>query len=71
MLQASGRGVCNAIAKYIVPLYLKVPSTEEEWLSVVEKFETRWKYPNAIAAIGYRRKTCGHSKDITWWFTLL
>ena len=43
--------VCNAIVKYLVPLYLKVPSTEEEWLSIAEKFETHWQYPNAIGAI--------------------
>ena len=43
--------VCNTIVKYLVPLYLKVPSTEEECLSIVEKFETRWQYPNATGAI--------------------
>ena len=43
--------VCNAIVKYLVPLYLKVPSTKEEWLSIAEKFETHWQYPNAIGAI--------------------
>ena len=37
--------------KYLDPLYLKVSSTEEEWLSIAEKFETRWQYPNAIGAI--------------------
>ena len=43
--------VCNTIAKYLVPLYLKVPSTEEEWLSITEKFETCCQYQNAIWAI--------------------
>ena len=43
--------VCNAIVKYLVPLYLKVPSTEEEWLSIAEKFQTRLQYPNAIGTI--------------------
>ena len=33
--------VCNAIVKYLVPLYLKVQSTEDERLSIAEKFETR------------------------------
>ena len=37
--------------KYLVPLYLKVPSTEEEWLSIAEKFETRWQYTNVIGTI--------------------
>ena len=43
--------VCNAIVKYLVQPYLKVLSAEEEWLSIAEKFETRWQYPNAIGAI--------------------
>ena len=43
--------VSNDIVKYLVPLYLKVPLTEEkEWLSIAEKFETHWQYPNAIGA---------------------
>ena len=37
--------------KYLVTLYLKVPSTEEKWLSIAEKFECHWQYPNAIGAI--------------------
>ena len=32
--------VCNAIVKYLVPLSLKVPLSEEEWLSIDENFET-------------------------------
>ena len=37
--------------KDLVPPYLKVPSTEDEWLSIAEKLKTRWQYPNAIGAI--------------------
>ena len=37
--------------KYLVPLYLKFPSTEEEWLLIAKKFEIRWQYPNAIGSI--------------------
>ena len=36
--------------KYLVPLYLKVPSTEEKWLS------TCWRYPNAIQVINGKHK---------------
>ena len=43
--------VCKVIVKYLVQPYLKVQSAEEEWLSIAEKFETRWQYPNAIGAI--------------------
>ena len=37
------KSVCNAIVKYLVLLYLRVPSAEEEWLSTAEKFESRWQ----------------------------
>ena len=43
--------VFNAILKNLVPLYLKVPSTEEEWLSIAGKFKICWQYPNVIGAI--------------------
>ena len=45
------KDVCDAIVKYLVPLYLKVPSSEEEWLTIADKFQSRWQYPNAIGAI--------------------
>ena len=32
------KAVCKAIVKYPVPFYLKVPSAEEEWFSIAEKF---------------------------------
>ena len=33
------------------PLYLKVPSTMEEWLEISRKFEDRWQFPNCLGAI--------------------
>ena len=42
--------ICNTIMKYLVPLYLKVPSTEDKWLS------TYWQYPNAIQVINGKHK---------------
>lgn len=32
-------------------IYLKVPSSPEEWLTVAEKFESRWQFPNCIGAM--------------------
>ena len=43
--------ICNAIVKYLAPLCLKVPSAQEGWLSIAEKFGTRQQYLNAIGAI--------------------
>ena len=30
---------------------MKVPSSPEEWLTVAEKFESRWQFPNCIGAM--------------------
>ena len=30
---------------------LKMPSDEDEWHVVIDKFSTRWKFPNTIRAI--------------------
>jgi hypothetical protein len=43
--------VCEAIVKHIGQLYLKVPSTTDEWLEIAAKFEERWNYPNCVGAI--------------------
>ena len=44
-------GVCEAIIKNVSPLYLKVPSSAEEWLEIAEKFSERWQFPNCLSAI--------------------
>ena len=43
--------VCEAIIKNMRNIYLKVPSSPEEWLTVAEKFESRWQFPNCIGAM--------------------
>jgi hypothetical protein len=43
--------ICEAIVKHIGQLYLKVPSTTEEWLEIAAKFEERWNYANCAGAI--------------------
>ena len=30
---------------------MKVPSSPEEWLTVAEKFESRWQFPNCVGAM--------------------
>ena len=43
--------VCEAIIRNVSPLYLKVPSSAEEWLEIAEKFSERWQFPNCLGAI--------------------
>ena len=35
----------------LVPVFVKTPSSEQEWLEISKKFETRWNYPHALGAI--------------------
>lgn len=58
-LHISNRAISNIIesvkyweiVKYFVLLYLRFPSTEEKWLSIAEKFESHWQYPNAVGVV--------------------
>ena len=43
--------VCYAIIKNLSPVYLKTPSSAEEWLEISAKFEERWKFRNCIGAL--------------------
>ena len=43
--------VCNAIIKNLSPVYLKTPSSAEEWLEISAKFEERWQFPKCIGAL--------------------
>ena len=36
------KSVCNTIVKYLISLYLRVSSKEDQWLSIAEKFESPW-----------------------------
>lgn len=46
---------CQAIFDILGPRYLKTPSTQEEWVSVAQRFESRWNFPNGIGALDGKR----------------
>ena len=43
--------VCEAITKKLGPSYLKVPSSEQEWLQIAKQFKEKWNFPNCLGAI--------------------
>ena len=43
--------VCEALWDSLQPDFVKMPSTEEEWLAVNRKYEQMWNFPNCIGAI--------------------
>ena len=43
--------VCEAINRHVEPVFMKCPSTDEEWLHVAKKFKNQWQYPHCIGAV--------------------
>ena len=39
--------VCEAIPKKLGPSYLKVPSSEQEWIQIAKQFEEKWNFLTA------------------------
>ena len=57
------KGCCNAIVERMVPLFVKIPSSEKEWLEISKKFETRWNFPHALGAIDGKHVTIRKPKN--------
>ena len=51
------KGCCNALVDELVPVFVKTPSSEQKWLEISKKFETRWNYPHALGAIDGKHVT--------------
>ena len=45
------RETCDGIWKALSPMYLKPPSTTEDWLKIAQEFEEEWNFPHCIGAI--------------------
>ena len=41
--------VCNAIYDALSPEYMRVPSSENEWLEIMKRTNDRWQFPNSYA----------------------
>ena len=41
----------------LVPVFVKTPSSEQGWLEISKKFETRWNYLHALGAIDGKHVT--------------
>ncbi|CAH2008048.1 unnamed protein product [Acanthoscelides obtectus] len=42
--------VCDAISE-VLKDWVKIPTSEERWLKIVEEFEEKWNFPHAIGAM--------------------
>ena len=43
--------VCDAIISVLGPIYMKTPTTAEEWHWIADAFESSWQFPNCLGAI--------------------
>ena len=43
--------ICEALINQLWNVYLKTPSTAEEWKTIVHDFQGKWQFLNAIGAI--------------------
>ena len=43
--------MCAAVVKNLTPVYLKVPTTTEEWIKITDEFQKKWNFPNCVGAI--------------------
>ena len=49
------RETCKALWETLQPLYVRVPSSHQEWKGVSDQFELMWNFPNCIGAIDGKR----------------
>ena len=57
------KGCCEALVEKLVPVFLKLPSSEREWIEISKKFETRWNFPHALGAIDGKHVTIRKPKN--------
>lgn len=60
---------CDAIITILGPIYLKTPTTAEEWSKIADNFEQSWQFPNCIGAID--GKHISIKKTSKQWYGLL
>lgn len=43
--------VCDSINEVLGPIYMKIPSTEDEWREIARRFQVKKQFPHCIGAI--------------------
>lgn len=47
---------CQAIAEVLSPVYLRTPSTTDEWRAVAKEFYDKWQMPNCLGKSFFPRQ---------------
>ena len=45
------KGCCKAIVERMALNFIKVPSTEAQWVDISKRFDEKWSFPHALGAI--------------------
>ena len=67
--------VAVAIIKILAKIYLNTPTTNKEWLKILQNFKERWNFRNDIGAVNGKhivlrqRKNCGSCYQNYKWNT--
>ncbi|XP_050516527.1 uncharacterized protein LOC126891395 [Diabrotica virgifera virgifera] len=49
--------MCLVLWDTLHPLYLKFPSTKQDWLHIVSGFQTRWNFSHCLGALAGKQVT--------------
>ena len=64
------RETCEAIWKVLSPIYLRSPSTEQEWKQISDDFEEMWNLHHCIGAIDGKQLQLNVPKNLDKIFQL-
>ena len=65
------KGCCKAIVEKMASEFIKVPSSQEEWLRISQQFEERWNFPHALGAIEENTSRFNNLKMLTHFVTTI
>ncbi|XP_064477712.1 putative nuclease HARBI1 [Ornithodoros turicata] len=43
--------VCTALCNYLIPRYMRLPSTSAQWETIADRFFSLWHFPHCIGAV--------------------
>ena len=46
---------CKKIYEAVAPIYMKMPTSPEEWLKISEEFQVKWNLPRVVGALDGKR----------------
>ncbi len=57
---------CSAIWRELSPVYVKAPTTEEEWLEISKAFLQKWDFPHCLGAMDGKHVVLKVNDSFEW-----